>query len=577
MPSNKLNFKSNLITAIKKSLKEHKIISALSFLSLIGFAITYFLFLYYGSLFIDEVISFFNGDNKVIYLILVSLLVVITYLFDLLYHYLSNLIVSKFIYNIKISFFEKIDKLSYKQIEEEDNIYLFPIIFDDIVRLENNFTNNFISLFREMLMSLFIIVIALILEPLLFVSSIAFSPILIIITILLLWSLLKTKKKIDSSENKNITYKYDSYLNSYLFKDTNSINLRMKKIDKYERKENKNYITYNFLNNLVSSIFALSLFISIFSLILSSSLLLSNNKMITNSSLLQIGFLVFLLNISASKLVNSSKDILLDRLSVKKVKEIINKKEDELNGKEIDFKIDTIKFEDVEFKNKKKKTIYNFSLEIKKETKIALVGQVAAGKSIIYSFLFKDIKPDSGKIKINDIPIEKFSYKTLYDNFTLIDNNPYIYKTTLRNNICLGNSVSDYFLHNVLIDLELGDLIDDLVSGIDTVIDSSSLSKGEKAKIALARAIIKNSQVYLFDEAFASLDSLSSYNIRKKITKYFNDKIVIDICSTKNEIKMLDQIVVIKEGTIVEQGDYKSLLGINGFFASLYKEGFSFE
>mgnify|MGYP002515571553 FL=1 len=577
MPSNKLNFKSNLITAIKKSLKEHKIISALSFLSLIGFAITYFLFLYYGSLFIDEVISFFNGDNKVIYLILVSLLVVITYLFDLLYHYLSNLIVSKFIYNIKISFFEKIDKLSYKQIEEEDNIYLFPIIFDDIVRLENNFTNNFISLFREMLMSLFIIVIALILEPLLFVSSIAFSPILIIITILLLWSLLKTKKKIDSSENKNITYKYDSYLNSYLFKDTNSINLRMKKIDKYERKENKNYITYNFLNNLVSSIFALSLFISIFSLILFSSLLLSNNKMITNSSLLQIGFLVFLLNISASKLVNSSKDILLDRLSVKKVKEIINKKEDELNGKEIDFKIDTIKFEDVEFKNKKKKTIYNFSLEIKKETKIALVGQVAAGKSIIYSFLFKDIKPDSGKIKINDIPIEKFSYKTLYDNFTLIDNNPYIYKTTLRNNICLGNSVSDYFLHNVLIDLELGDLIDDLVSGIDTVIDSSSLSKGEKAKIALARAIIKNSQVYLFDEAFASLDSLSSYNIRKKITKYFNDKIVIDICSTKNEIKMLDQIVVIKEGTIVEQGDYKSLLGINGFFASLYKEGFSFE
>ena len=351
----------------------------------------------------------------------------------------------------------------------------------------------------------------------------------------------------------------------------------MKKIDKYERKENKNYITYNFLNNLVSSIFALSLFISIFSLILFSSLLLSNNKMITNSSLLQIGFLVFLLNISASKLVNSSKDILLDRLSVKKVKEIINKKEDELNGKEIDFKIDTIKFEDVEFKNKKKKTIYNFSLEIKKETKIALVGQVAAGKSIIYSFLFKDIKPDSGKIKINDIPIEKFSYKTLYDNFTLIDNNPYIYKTTLRNNICLGNSVSDYFLHNVLIDLELGDLIDDLVSGIDTVIDSSSLSKGEKAKIALARAIIKNSQVYLFDEAFASLDSLSSYNIRKKITKYFNDKIVIDICSTKNEIKMLDQIVVIKEGTIVEQGDYKSLLGINGFFASLYKEGFSFE
>lgn len=571
-----LNFKKNFFEYVKTTLKENKINSFLTISFYLLYVATYFLFIFFGSALLDEIFINNNEYNRNFFLIVVLSLLFVTYIFDYLYHFFLIKIISKFIYDIKKGFFIKIDTLSCVEIEDS-NIFLFPIIYADYIRLENNFAILVSTILNEITITIMILISGLVFNSLLFLSTLVFFPFLIILYIFFLKMEIKEKVKAEEDKTMISSYYYESYLNGYIFNDENSISLREKEINRKDKNRNKYYLAYSIFDNLINSIFSLSLFLSIFSLILFGAIFLNQRNFFANSSMIQIGFLTLLFNISISKLMVAIKELYLDRNSVRKIKEFLEYNVESIDGNDIDDEITEIEFDDVSIIKDKKKLLYNFSLDVKRNEKIAIVGQIASSKSIIYQLLLKELKRSDGNIILNGKNIDEYSKKSLYKNISLVDNNPHIYNTTLKNNLLLNETKNEYMLNDLISSLELDDLIFDLNDGLNTIINSSSLSSGEKEKIALCRAILKDPSIYLFDEAFSSFDLLSSRRIRRNINKYLKDKIVINISLNKDEVRNVDKIIVMKEGTIVEEGDYESLMNINGFFASLYKEGFSFE
>ena len=269
-------------------------------------------------------------------------------------------------------------------------------------------------------------------------------------------------------------------------------------------------------------------------------------------------------------------DYKLNRVTVKKFIELLDLKDDSAlnNGLKLKSLEGNIEFKNVSYSyNEDKNIINNISFKINKNSSIALVGESGSGKSTIIKLIMGLIKYNSGNILIDNNELSKLNLNSFYDNVTYVSQEAPIFDGTLRENLVFDKKISDEKIIKVLKLVCLDKFYEKLENGLDTELGEKGIrmSGGERQRVALARLFFDDSKIIILDEATSAMDNITEKLVMENIVKQLDNKTLVVIAHRLETIKDVDKIYVLSDGIIQEQGRYKDLLDMNGYFAKLYK------
>lgn len=214
------------------------------------------------------------------------------------------------------------------------------------------------------------------------------------------------------------------------------------------------------------------------------------------------------------------------------------------------------------------------SLSIRRGETVAVVGPSGAGKTTLINLLLRFYEPTAGTIRVDDRPIEELDLGTWRDKIAVVSQDVHVFDTTVRENIAYGKlDANDAEIRKAARLADAEAFIGELPDGYETRIGDRGvrLSGGQKQRLALARALIRNPQILILDEATNALDSLSESVIQSSLQKLRRDRTVIVIAHRLSTIEQADQILVLDEGRVSERGTLADLLANNALFARLYE------
>lgn len=268
-------------------------------------------------------------------------------------------------------------------------------------------------------------------------------------------------------------------------------------------------------------------------------------------------------------------DYKLNKITVNKYLEFLNVKDDDAleNGKLIKKLNGRIELKNISFGYDDNQVINDLSLAIDPGTSIALVGESGSGKSTIIKLLMGLIKPDDGKVLVDGIDLGKVSLNSYYDHVSYVSQEVPIFDGTLRENLVFDKNVSDEEIIEVLKLVSLEQFYLKLQNGLDTELGEKGikLSGGEKQRVALARLFFEDTKIIILDEATSALDNITEKKVMNSIFEKLSNRTVIMIAHRLESIKDVDEVLVLKDGEIVERGLYDELLQRDGYFTKLYK------
>ena len=263
--------------------------------------------------------------------------------------------------------------------------------------------------------------------------------------------------------------------------------------------------------------------------------------------------------------------------SFKRINEFLNIDNEENKGNLSLTKIDNISFKNVKFSyDENKELIKNFSLDIKKGNKIAIVGPTGAGKTTLINILLHFYDINSGDITFDDVSINNIEKNSLRNNFAMVLQETWIFSGTIRENIAyVKDDASDEEIIRASKLAHADTFIDRLPKGYDTFVSSKDgLSEGEKQMIAIARLFLLNPDVVILDEATSSIDTRSEKLIGDAFDKIMENNTSIVIAHRLSTIQKSDTILVLKDGDVIEQGNHDYLMNKKGFYYSMYSSQF---
>lgn len=233
-----------------------------------------------------------------------------------------------------------------------------------------------------------------------------------------------------------------------------------------------------------------------------------------------------------------------------------------------------IEFNNVSFSYGNKKIIDKVSFKIPEKTTVAFIGPSGAGKTTLSKLIARFWYVDSGDITIGGVNIKDISLEELMDNISIVFQSVYLFNDTIENNIKFGNpNASHEEVINAAKKATCHDFIMALPKGYDTVIGEggANLSGGEKQRISIARAIIKDAPIIILDEATANVDPENEDKLQIAINSLMKEKTVIMIAHKLNTIKNADQIIVLEKGQIVQKGEHDQLIKEEGIYSDFIK------
>jgi ATP-binding cassette subfamily B protein len=237
-----------------------------------------------------------------------------------------------------------------------------------------------------------------------------------------------------------------------------------------------------------------------------------------------------------------------------------------------------IEFQDVTFKYQTGETILeNFSLKVKKGTSVALVGETGSGKTTIVNLICRFYEPVSGQILIDGKDYRKRSLGWLHDNLGYVLQTPHLFKGSILENIRYGRlGASDEEVIAAAKAVGVDDFVLDLPEGYNTEVGEggAKISVGQRQLISFARALIADPRILVLDEATSSIDTKTEKLVQEVMLKLMEGRTTFIVAHRLSTILNADQILVIKEGKILEQGNHEELLKLRGEYYNLYKNQF---
>ena len=217
----------------------------------------------------------------------------------------------------------------------------------------------------------------------------------------------------------------------------------------------------------------------------------------------------------------------------------------------------------------------NIDLSLNRGQSLAIVGATGGGKTTLVNLLARFYEPTSGRILIDGVDYRERSLHFLQSNLGVVLQNSHIFAGTVRDNIRYGKlSASDQEIHAAAKSAGAADMIAQLEAGYDTLIEEggTSLSSGQKQLIAFARALLRDPQILIMDEATSSVDTLTEQRIEIGLRALLKDRISVIIAHRLSTIRNADQICVLDQGEIIEMGSHEALIQQKGKYFQLFMQ-----
>jgi len=234
-------------------------------------------------------------------------------------------------------------------------------------------------------------------------------------------------------------------------------------------------------------------------------------------------------------------------------------------------------FENVTFtySSNSEPTLINISLPLKKGTTTAIVGPSGSGKSTLADLVMRFHDPDTGSIKVDGLDLREFKLNSWRQAITMVSQDTFLFNASVRENIGYGcPEATELEILEAAKKAYAYEFVKDLPQGFDTIVGNrgTRLSGGQRQRIAIARAILRNPDILVLDEATSALDSNSERIVQKALNEVSRDRTVMVIAHRLSTIEKANNIVVLCNGRVVEQGTHQELLALQGEYCSLYKD-----
>ncbi|WP_195429182.1 ABC transporter ATP-binding protein/permease [Clostridium sp. D46t1_190503_E9] len=247
-------------------------------------------------------------------------------------------------------------------------------------------------------------------------------------------------------------------------------------------------------------------------------------------------------------------------------------KDIDTNVKEIAGDI-TVELNNASFSYDGEREVLNgINMKITPKGMVAIVGESGSGKSTIASIILNNYKVNKGKVLLNSVDIEKIDLDTIYENIALISTNSYIFNGTILDNLLIGKKyATNEEIKNALKLARLDSFVDSLKDGLNTNVGEggSALSGGQKQRLALARAILANRKMIIFDEATSNIDVESEEAIWESIYDLSKEKTILVISHRLANVRGAKNIYVMNKGILCEEGTHEELMKLNRYYYSM--------
>ncbi|MFV0352627.1 MAG: ABC transporter ATP-binding protein [Oscillospiraceae bacterium] len=258
-----------------------------------------------------------------------------------------------------------------------------------------------------------------------------------------------------------------------------------------------------------------------------------------------------------------------------RIKEVMEEKELPYNKTATAPTASNINFDNVSFGYGNNQVLHNITLNIPAKSLTALIGPSGSGKSTITRLIARFWDAQSGSISIGGVPVTQLSADDVLENISVVFQDVYLFHDTIENNIRMGNpAASNEEVAFVAKQAACHDFIMALPDGYKTMVGEggNTLSGGEKQRISIARALLKNAPIVLLDEATASLDPQNEVWIQQAIDALVKDKTVVIIAHRLRSIQNANQIIVLDKGEVSQLGTHAQLVEQDGLYRQLWNE-----
>jgi len=504
------------------------------------------------------------------------------FIFKNILYYISNLtmayVQSNVITKIRIKLFRHISSLSLSFFHNIKTAELSSILIRDIAGMRVAFSQSLQKIIIEPISIISFIF-------LLFIINVKFTILVLVIIPISGFFSYKVGQSI-RRKSKRTSIQSAGILN--IIKETLN-NIKIVKIFNLENTENKNFIKEN--NKYFNLIFnqsklshlltpineTIGLIVGILLIWFGGISVLEDGTM-KSEDFIKFILLLFAMLQPIRKLANVNVLFQNGIAAAERVFTIFDN-EDKIKESNTPVKIDSFKksinFKNVNFKyeNNNNTILEDINFEIIKGQTIAIVGKSGAGKTTLTDLLPRFYDPTEGDIFVDSLNLKDLALKDLRNLFGIVTQNVILFNDTIRNNIIQGNeNASDADITKAIKSSNLEDLIDKLDHGLDTYIGENGvkLSGGEKQRLSIARALIKNPDILILDEATASLDSESEKKVHAAIDNIIIDRTVIIIAHRLSTIVNANKILVMDNGKIINVGSHDELLISSKIYKKLY-------